>query len=108
MTVRGLITLLLKGVSIPDEYIDDINKAVNILNNEGCKDVYLFGSLVKGKATTLSDIDIAVRICPDGKYFNILGKLMMELNHPVDFIVLDERDDFANFIKDNGELVYVS
>ena len=108
MIIKELITLVLKGITIPDEYMNDINKAVDILYKEGCKDVYLFGSLVKGRATTSSDIDIAVKLCPEGKYFNIFGKLMMELDHPVDFIVLDERDDFANFIEGNGELIHVS
>jgi predicted nucleotidyltransferase len=105
---REMIVVELKGLNIPGDYINDINKAFNILNKEGCKDIYLFGSLVMGNTRKGSDLDIAVKHCPEGSYFKILGKLMMELEHPVDLIVLDENDDFVNFIEQNGDLVHVS
>jgi predicted nucleotidyltransferase len=38
--------------TIPGKYQDDIKKAAILLKNEGCKAVYLFGSMVTGKIHT--------------------------------------------------------
>jgi len=35
---------------VPLGYREDIEKAVKILENVGCKEVYLFGSLAEGNA----------------------------------------------------------
>ena len=45
-------------LEIPEKYQDDIKKAAFLLKNEGCKDIFLFGSLVTGKFHQNSDIDI--------------------------------------------------
>lgn len=92
---------------IPLEYREDIDKAVRILKAEGCKEVYLFGSLVEGRFNESSDIDLAIKGCPKGKFFKILGKLLLELNHSVDLINLDRKNDFAQYIEKEGVLVYV-
>ena len=34
---------------IPVEYQEDIKKAVDLLKCEGCKSIFLFGSMVTGK-----------------------------------------------------------
>lgn len=46
---------------IPVRYRNDVEKAVEILLNAGCDEVYLFGSIVDGTSTQYSDIDIAAR-----------------------------------------------
>ncbi|HZH88532.1 MAG TPA: hypothetical protein VFD78_05070 [Chitinophagaceae bacterium] len=33
---------------IPQQYREDIDKALRILKDEGCTEVYLFGSLAEG------------------------------------------------------------
>ncbi|PKM88236.1 MAG: nucleotidyltransferase domain-containing protein [Firmicutes bacterium HGW-Firmicutes-12] len=93
---------------ISKRYQEDIIKGVKILKEAGCKEVFLFGSLSKGEERAGSDIDLAIRGCPTGMYFHILGKLMFELEHPVDLINLDGQDDFAKRIEKRGELIYVS
>jgi predicted nucleotidyltransferase len=45
---------------IPLKYQEDIEKATNLLKNEGCKNIYLFGSLITGKIHENSDIDIGI------------------------------------------------
>jgi predicted nucleotidyltransferase len=42
---------------IPENYQQDIIKAQKILKDEGCKTIYLFGSMVTGKIHDNSDID---------------------------------------------------
>lgn len=93
---------------LPSGYKKDIEKAIKILKKEGCKDIYLFGSLAEGKMREKSDIDLAIKGCPSGKYFNLIGKLMLELDHAVDLVNLDKDDDFASFLTKEGELIYVS
>lgn len=93
---------------LPSRYKEDIEKAVKILKNEGCKEVYLFGSLAEGNINEDSDIDLAIKGCPSGKYFNLIGKLMLELDHSIDLVNLDKDDDFASFLIREGELLYVS
>ena len=70
--------------------------------------MFLFGSITQGKLGKESDIDIAIKGCPSGKYFNLLGKLIIELDHPVDLVNLDKNEDFATFLFREGELIYVS
>jgi predicted nucleotidyltransferase len=76
-------------VHLPDIYQKDIRRAVEILTDGGCTGVYLFGSLTMGKVREGTDIDLAIRGCPKGNFFQLLGKLMLELNHPVDLVSLD-------------------
>lgn len=89
---------------LPSSYKKDIEKAVKILKEEGCKEVFLFGSIAEGNIQEDSDIDLAIKGCPSGKYFNLIGKLMLELEHPIDLVNLDKNDDFASFLSREGEL----
>ena len=54
---------------IPQKYESDIKKASNFLKNEGCKSIYLFGSMVTGKIHDDSDIDIGVKGFPPEKFW---------------------------------------
>ena len=62
----------------------------------------MFGSLAEGNVREDSDIDLAVRGCPSGKYFHILGKLLIELNHSVDLVNLDREDSFLKHLEKEG------
>lgn len=92
---------------IPKTYKDDVKKAITILTGKGCKEIYLFGSLVHGDYSDRSDIDIAVTGIPRGDFFEIFGELMMSLDHPVDLINLGKRTRFVDLLKAKGELVRV-
>jgi predicted nucleotidyltransferase len=76
---------------IPVSHRRDIEKAVRILEDAGCEEVYLFGSIADGSVTPRSDIDIAAR-------------LMMQLDHPVDLVSLEEGDRFARMLQEEGRL----
>jgi len=55
--------------NLPVNYQEDIKRAVNLLKNEGCRTVFLFGSMVTGKIHPNSDIDIGISGLPKKKFF---------------------------------------
>ncbi|OGL42762.1 MAG: hypothetical protein A2161_08965 [Candidatus Schekmanbacteria bacterium RBG_13_48_7] len=97
-----------KVSKIPASYQKDIEKAIKILKEAGCAEVLLFGSLIEGKVKDGSDIDLAIRGCPRGMYFSLVGKLLLELDHPVDLVNLDINKELADYLEREGNLVHVS
>ena len=94
-------------VQLPKTYQEDVHRAVEILKEAGCTHVFLFGSLTAGRIRDGSDIDLAVRGCPKGRFFHLLGKLLLELDHPVDLVSLDRQDAFACYLEEEGELLQI-
>jgi predicted nucleotidyltransferase len=92
-----------QAMIIPTLFKKDIERAIEILRKEGCAEIFLFGSLLGGHEST-SDIDIAIRGCPEGAFFRLLGRLLMELEHPVDLIDLDSLNPFAQYLEKEGNL----
>ncbi len=86
----------------------DLDRAIEILKEEGCEDIYLYGSIAEDRFDEGSDIDLAVKGIPSGEFFRVLGKLMLELDHPVDLVDLDKDEDFSRFLKEEGELIRAS
>jgi predicted nucleotidyltransferase len=86
-------------------YQKNIYRATEILREAGCTDVFLFGSLAAGEIRDNSDIDLAVRGCPKGQFFHILGRLLLELDYPVDLVNLDRRDAFGRYLEKEGKLI---
>jgi predicted nucleotidyltransferase len=78
-----------------------------MLKEAGCADVFVFGSVAGGRVDDDSDIDLAVRGCPKGEFFHLLGKLLLELDYPVDLVNLDRQDAFARYLEREGELLRV-
>lgn len=94
-------------VQLPTVYQKDVHRAVEILKEAGCTHVFLFGSLAVGKVREESDIDLAVRGCPKGRFFRLLGQLLLELDHSVDLVNLDRQDAFARYLETEGELLQI-
>lgn len=92
---------------LPDTFRRDIEQAVEILKGGGCKEVYLFGSAAEDRPGPKSDIDLAVRGCPDGEFFRLQGKLLMELERMADLVDLDQDPDLADFLEREALLVHV-
>lgn len=86
----------------------DIHRAVDILKEEGCTEVLVFGSVVNGRFDQDSDIDIAVRGCPPERFFHTYGRLLLALSHPIDLIDLDTHDSFADYLVRESELVRIA
>lgn len=85
-------------------YEENLMRAVNILKEGGCTEIYLFGSLATGKSHQKSDMDLAIRGCPPGNFFPLLGKLLVTLDYSVDLVDLDKNLAFASFLEQEKEL----
>ncbi|MBM3136290.1 MAG: nucleotidyltransferase domain-containing protein [Chloroflexi bacterium] len=94
-------------VQIPKAYRKDVRRAVELLKEAGCTHIFLFGSLAGGKVRDGSDIDLAIRGCPKGKFFRLLGQLLLELDHSVDLVNLDRQDAFTRYLEERGELLQI-
>jgi|SRR6056297_745185 len=95
--------------NIPVDYRKDIQKAVEILKKAGIKEIYLFGSFAKKEYNENSDIDIAVVGLNPKKYYRIYGELMMNLDHDIDLIKLDDKNSrFSKFIKEEEVLLKIA
>ena len=92
---------------IPKKYQKDIELAANLLKNDGCKSVYLFGSLVTGKNHEFSDIDIGIKGLPKGKYFETCSKVYFAIDHDIDIVDFDSNVDFYNLLNRQGELIEI-
>jgi len=75
--------------NVPLKYREDIEIAANLLKNEGCQSVYLFGSLVTGKIHQNSDIDIGIKGLPPEKFIRVYAKLDNNLTNAVDLVDFD-------------------
>ena len=97
--------MVLEG--IPEKYREDIRKATNFLKNEGCKTVFLFGSMVTGKIHENSDIDIGISGLPPQKYLRVYAQLDKEILNKVDLIDFDSNKDFYSLLNSIGEIIEV-
>jgi predicted nucleotidyltransferase len=97
--------ILNEPIAVPLAAQSDLKRAVDILKQEGCSEVFLFGSLATGGARADSDIDLAVRGCPTGRFFHLLGRLLLELEREVDLVRLDDADPFAQHLLQDELLV---
>jgi len=88
-------------------YREEVERAVRILKEEGCSEVFLFGSGASGPVRDESDIDLAVRGCPKGRFFEVLGRLIWELDRTVDLVSLDSQDPFARYLQEETSLVRI-
>lgn len=98
---------MLATKSIPDTFKADIDRAIQILQEEGCTEIYLFGSVATGETHSDSDIDLAIRGYSPGRFFHMLGRLMRALDHPVDIVDLNEPTIFVRYLLGSGELVRI-
>ncbi len=57
--------------TLPASYRIDIERAVKILKDAGCSDVFLFGSVASAQIHEGSDLDLAVRGCPPNMFFRV-------------------------------------
>ena len=94
-------------LNIPLEYRQDIENATALLKSEGCRSVYLFGSLVTGKYTELSDIDLGIMGLPPRKYIRTCSKLNNIMKNSFDLVDFDENIGLYNLLYSIGEIVEI-
>ena len=81
-----------------------LDKISGILKDEGCTEVFLFGSHVTGRANENSDIDIGVKGLEPSKFFSVYARLDSEIEEKIDFVDFDEQEAFCNLLRRVGEL----
>jgi len=94
-------------LNIPVKYRKDIENATNLLKNEGCQSIYLFGSLVTGKIRDESDIDIGVIGFPKGKFLKLYSRLYFDFENKIDLVNFDTNSDFYSMLNSIGEVVQI-
>jgi predicted nucleotidyltransferase len=90
---------------IPENYQEDIKKASNLLKNEGCRAVFLFGSMVTGKIHQNSDIDMGIMGLPPKKFFRVYADLDKVITNRIDLVDFDLCKDFYNLLDSLGEVI---
>ena len=93
--------------AVTEEYRADVDRAAEICREEGCREVYVLGSVAAGRHGRRSDLDIGVRGCRPEDFYRLLGRLMEELAHSVDLVDLDLETRVAEFLEQEGQLLYV-
>ena len=94
-------------LNIPIKYRKDIENVTNFLKNEGCEEVFLFGSLVTGKIHDDSDIDIGIKGYPKGKFFKLYSRLYFDFDKEIDLVDFDANEDFYSMLTKIGEVVQI-
>jgi predicted nucleotidyltransferase len=94
-------------LNIPIKYKKDVETATNLLKNEGCESVFLFGSLVTGKINDNSDIDIGIKGLPKGKFFEVYSRLYFDFDTKIDLVDFDANNDFYSMLNKIGEVVKI-
>ena len=94
-------------LNIPQKYRQDIEKAKVFLKNEGCRDIFLFGSLVTGKIREDSDIDMGIKGIPDGKFLQLYSRLYFDFDTKIDLVDFDTNADFYSMLNGLGEVIQI-
>jgi len=94
-------------LNIPLKYQKDIESVTNLLKNEGCEAIFLFGSLVTGKIHDNSDIDIGIKGLPKGKFLEVYSRLYFDMENNIDLIDFDTNSDFFSMLNSIGEVVRI-
>lgn len=83
---------------------EDFEKAIRILREEGCREIYLFGSIALGEGSENSDLDFGIRGYPKERFFSIYGRLADELVHQADLVDFDSEVRMFKTLSTFGEL----
>ena len=93
--------------NIPQKYQKDIELAANLLKNEGCQSIFLFGSLVTGKSHIGSDIDIGIKGLPKGKFFEACAKVYFAIDTDIDIVDFDSNVEFFTLLNRLEEVIEI-
>ena len=99
---------MLSDLGLPEDLSRDISAAAKILMSDGCREVYVFGSIADGSFTADSDIDLATVGLPKARFFAAYGRILSTLHRHVDLVGLDYGTDFANRLRQVGTLSRVA
>jgi predicted nucleotidyltransferase len=89
---------------LTEDLAERIKKAAEALRAAGAREVYVFGSVARGKIRGNSDVDMAVSGLPPEVFFRAMALAHDALGRPLDLIDLDEDNPFTRYLKEKGEL----
>jgi predicted nucleotidyltransferase len=89
---------------IPERFRENIKNAYVLLKKEGCTNVYLFGSLIKGETHKQSDIDIGIKGLPAEKFISVYSALDDVSNINIDLVDFDFDTDFFFLLNEIGRI----
>ena len=84
-----------------------LQRAAQVLKTLGAQDVFMFGSVARGRMHEGADVDLAVTGLPPERFFAAMGQASRILDRDLDLIDLDEPTPFTRYLKEEGELVRV-
>jgi predicted nucleotidyltransferase len=99
---------MIADLPLPEDMKKAIAAAAQILLAEGCREVYIFGSVAKGNYTPDSDIDLATIGLPKERFFSSYGRILSQISRAVDLVALDYDQDFGSRLKATGTLTRVA
>jgi predicted nucleotidyltransferase len=99
---------MLPDLLIPEDLRNDIFVAAEILLRNGCREIYVFGSIAKGTSTSESDIDLAIVGLPKDRFFAAYGRILSKVRRGVDLVALDYDQAFAERLREAGSLTRVA
>ena len=91
-----------------DDLKELIDEAAAVLKGAGAREVYVFGSVLRGELREDSDVDFAVAGLPPQVFYKAMGEAEDVLRKPIDLIDLDEESPFVSYLKEEGELQRVA
>ena len=91
----------------PVLYLEAVAKAVSLFVGLGAREVFVFGSAVKGKLRPNSDTDMAVSGLPPRVYFSAVSQASDLIGRPVDLVDLDDDSRLVRYLRESGELIRV-
>ena len=99
---------MLVDLPLSEDLRKDISVAAEILLRNGCKEIYVFGSVAKGTYTSASDIDLATVGLPKDRFFAAYGRILSQVRRGVDLVALDYDQAFAVRLREAGSLTRVA
>jgi predicted nucleotidyltransferase len=83
-----------------------LEKGQAIFEHYGIHKAILFGSVAKGKSSTISDIDIYAEPMPQEKYWQFRSDLEEALGYPIDVCTEYDTSKLIKRAVEAGEVVY--
>ncbi len=84
-----------------------LKRAAAELKGAGAREIYVFGSAVKGANSTVSDLDLAVSGLPPSVFYRMGARVSDLIGRSVDLIDLDSNTPFTRHLRAENELVRV-
>jgi predicted nucleotidyltransferase len=100
--------IMIVDLPLPEDLKKAIAAATEILLTEGCREVYVFGSVARGTYTSDSDIDLATVGLPKERFFASYGRILSQTKRAIDLVALDYDQDFGDRLKATGTLTRVA